>query len=167
MTFHAPPRIVNQRTALLPDGTVDPASLTDCGEACVSSVAASLGAPVLSPGCLRAAAGKPASLGVTTGADIALLLKGLAFRGDLRSSGPEDSESSFRRWLRWHSYVVALGYWQGPAELHWVVAYHVGRRRLWVMDPWVGEYVPWSWRGVADVFAGTAVTVRRRAFDRR
>lgn len=42
-------------------------------------------------------------------------------------------------------WLVALGYWQGPNELHWVLAYDYGAGVVWFMDPWVGRYRELQW----------------------
>lgn len=70
------------------------------------------------------------------------------------------AESLRRRLRRRRQHALSLGYFQGPAELHWVVGYGVHSKGIWVMDPWVGEYVAWPWRAFLDASVGLYVFVR-------
>lgn len=153
------PMLHDQRTAVLPDGSVDPGSLTDCGEACVASCCGGFRGDSPSVGCVRQMLDRADSSGLTTAADLSRLCMLLGLRGQ----GPERNVRSLRahvrRATRSYRYVLLLGHFQGPAELHWVVAYHAGVRDCWVMDPWVGEFRGIDWDTCEALWSGVSLRV--------
>lgn len=153
------PQLVGQLVALLPDGQVDPAAATDCGEACVSSAVAVARGLALGPGCLRESLGKPEYDGRTTPDDLGRLCE--AFRMDPRvgrSSGP--NPASVRRRLRAKRYVALLGYFESSQFLHWVLAYDYGEHGVWVMDPWTATLRPYTWDMLRSQWTGDYVAIR-------
>lgn len=136
------PALISQLRALDPGGAPDPAASTDCGESCVASVFRTRRGVLLSPGCVRQMLSKPTYAGNTTPDDVrtagdALQLQPL--RHDDLSPVRVKAALDNKHWL------VALGYWQGPNELHWVLAYDYGAGVVWFMDPWTGRYRELQW----------------------
>lgn len=130
------PVAVSQLLYMLPDGSPDPDSPTDCGETCITSVLMTARGLKIAPGCLRQSLGAGRVDGRTTAADLATLLEGLALRPFVETDGDRILASKRMASSHW---LITLGYFDGPNELHWVVTYDFGRARVWFMDPWVGR----------------------------
>lgn len=133
------PPIVAQRSALLPDGQVDPANTTDCGEACVASVLEVASGYRISPGCVRQALGEPRDNGRTVASELSRLLTGLGVPSWIYAEGAADSWEHCAKLRHYGFYRIVLGYWLTFPALHWVLAYERTSRSLRVMDPWGGE----------------------------
>lgn len=155
------PPTVSQLHAVLPDGSTDPQASTDCGEACVASVFAAWRGARFSPGCIREAMGGPFRPGTTSTDDLLDICRRLGLRAFERSPDRSQWEHVVREDVHHGRHVIPLGFWQGPAELHWIVVYGVHERGLWAMDPWVGDYVFHSWAEALTFATGPAVVVHR------
>lgn len=156
------PPVLNQHFATLPDGSPDPAALTDCGETCCASELAAWRHELVSIGSVRLAFGLPDGSGVSGAAQFVPFLDGRglpAYGHELaarRAAGLIRSQCRDRR-----RHVLALGWFQGNVELHWIVCYGSHRLGVWAMDPWLGAYVFWSWGDFRDAYAGQLVVVGR------
>lgn len=155
------PSRVSQNGAILPDGTLDPEHATDCGEACCSSVLSSLLSLSLSPGCVRQSIGPGAVLGYTTRQELALWLVKLLPRSRVRVYDPLDLWQECHHLRRTGRYLLLLGHWLSPSTLHWRVAYEGDANFVWMMDPWVGDFVPVERLAIALQATGSTVEVRR------
>lgn len=151
------PRLIGQLTYPLPDGSPDPASPQDCGESCVSSIVSVARGIDIAPGCLREALGGPAASGITTAVQLAWLLDRLAVQASIATG---NSVTELRLKVGSGHWVLPLGYWAGPLELHWVVLYDYGPIRNWFMDPWYRANRSMRSRQMQGLFEGTAVVVR-------
>lgn len=163
--IHGPkqPAVVGQNVALLPDGSVDPAAATDCGESCVSSVILTYTGLNLSPGCIRQSLAKPAVDGRTNGLDLSRVLRGLGWRARYHSLNPDRSlRSALRYQILRGRYVIMLGSWDSPSVLHWVLAYGFHDHGVWVMDPWPGALREISNDELGSLGAGQIVRVGGR-----
>lgn len=133
------PPIVAQRSALLPDGQLDPANTTDCGEACVASVVEASSGFRLSPGCIRQALGEPSENGRTVAAELSRFLLGLGIPSWVYTENGRDSWDHMAKLRHFGFYRIVLGYWLTFPSLHWVVAYERTSKVVRVMDPWNAE----------------------------
>lgn len=135
------PPIISQNEAVLPDGTIDPAHATDCGEACISSALASFRRLHLGPGCIRQALGLPADNGRTTSQEIARFATSLGLKAQMRTDQGADLWTSLSI-LRHHGRMLfCLVHFEGSGPLHWMLAYERGAEKVRLMDPWTGSYV--------------------------
>jgi hypothetical protein len=153
------PIVLSQLTYPLPDGRPDPQNFNDCGESCVSSVLATSSGVMIDPGALRQALGGTDRSGITTAGNLQYLLSRLGVDASVASGvdRPElESKVGTGHW------VIALGYFQGPNELHWCVVYDYGRWRVWFMDPWVGRVRALAWHTYGSLREGSAVVCRDR-----
>lgn len=151
------PVVVSQLRYPLPDGSPDPQAAQDCGESCVSSILATASGIALAPGALREALGGPNRAGQTTASDLEWLLSRLGV-GCTQGAGLEMTK--LRSKVGAGYWVIALGYYQGPNELHWVIAYDYGSMRVWYMDPWVGRVRVSLWPAFGNLTQGSYIEVR-------
>lgn len=134
-----PPRL-GQNIVLLPDGSLDPEAVNDCGETCVSSVVLAMRGMSVSPGCWREALGGVNRSGITSADDIRRLL------GVVRMKTQTEVASAWTEWERLHhlrhygAYAMLLGAWLSQTELHWLLAYEYVNGVVWAMDPWTATY---------------------------
>lgn len=134
------PPVVKQRDALNPDGSVDTAATTDCGEACLSSILEVATSFHVSPGCIRESLGLPMYDGRTTAVELVSFLNAMgveSWRVREASPGAWDLLAALRHSGR---FVVVLGRWETFDALHWVVAYQRTSQTVWYMDPWSGTH---------------------------
>lgn len=153
------PPVVSQRGALLPDGSVDPAGETDCGEACMSSGVDGINGLYISPGCIRQALGKSSASGNSTAANLSW------YAGRIGRVSSQQSWGSGVQWeglskLRHHGrYVLILGTWVLPGYEHWVLAYERKAASVLVMDPWSGAYQEYGRQFLNEQSAWSQVTL--------
>lgn len=153
-----PPR-VSQIYALLPDGSRDPANTTDCGEACCVAAWAAYGGLRIPPGCARQALGLSPDNGSTEATDLSRFFGGVGLSSQRHSYAPARHRELLEACGRRGHLVAVLGYWQGRAELHWILGYGAHDRTEWYMDPWVAEYVQWPWGEARGLAVGVAVEI--------
>jgi len=133
------PPVVAQLLTKLPDGNLDPARATDCGESCFASALAAIAGVWLSPGCIRGALGLPSGDGSSNAGELSDLWQRLG------GSAYETTLTGDALWgelwrLRHHGrYALLLGDWITVGVLHWVLAYQRGASTLELMDPASGE----------------------------
>lgn len=152
------PPLRDQNTDLLPDGTVDPAHFTDCGEACVSSVIEALTSYHVPVGCIRSILRLPQDNGITGPADLNQALAVFRLQSWTLREAAGNWLKSAR--LRNHGhYALLLGRWIDPAQLHWVIAYEHGVQGVWVMDPWTASHRYIDAVEIDRLGAGVGVTV--------
>lgn len=154
-----PPPVVSQKAALLPDGSIDPAALTDCGEACLSAALRVATSYTLSPGCIRQMLGEPRDNGRTLGHELSGALNALGVQAwELRENASFIWDALARS--RHHGrYTAILGYWLAFPSLHWVLAYQRDSIGVWVMDPWNADLRYISEGAVRTAYANSAVVI--------
>lgn len=138
------PPLVNQVAARLPDGNLDPARFTDCGEACFSSAFFGANGVLFAPGCIRQALNLPEDNGVTTATDLINLwnkLGGKSRKEFMLSHRLWSACSQLRNKGR---YMLLLGGWLSPTFGHWVLAYQRNNVAVDVMGPGEGIYTTYS-----------------------
>lgn len=133
------PPIVSQLQSRLPDGGLDPANHSDCGESCLASAFRALRFMSMSPGCVRQSLGLPFSDGSTTASELAYWWNGVHGVAEVaeRSKIEIWDELGLLRHHGW--YQVVLGFWVQPGFLHWVLAYERTRAGVLVMEPFSGQ----------------------------
>jgi hypothetical protein len=151
------PPLVSQLQTVLPDGTIDPASLTDCGESCMGSALAGLTGVLLSPGCIRQAMGLPSTSGNSNASQLAAVAH-LA-RGEIVVSfHTGDALWKSLGYLRKHGrYALILGHWLSPDYGHWVLAYERDGSAVRVMGPWGNAYARYSPQHLESLSMGSQV----------
>lgn len=155
------PVLYNQHNATLPDGSPDPDALTDCGETCCVSEIASWRGLRLRIGAVREAMGIEGPNGSSGPQQFVPLLEAFRLRVKVENLPSRRAAGTLRRRLRGRRrHALSLGYFQGREELHWVVGYGVHPKGIWVMDPWVGEYLAWDWGSFLSASVGVYVFVR-------
>lgn len=136
---------------------LDPYRTQDCGEECLAEVAWYYRRWTLSAYHIRLQIPGHADSGLTTGADLAGWLN---VRG-MPSSAVETDATQIRRLCREEVFagrpVILLGWYAGPAELHWVVVRGSGDGRAGFNDSWGGLYREASWAWMAAHFGGQLV----------
>ena len=156
MTLPIPP-VVGQNVAKLPDGSLDPAHATDCGEACLSSALRACWGMNLTPGCIRQSLG----LGEGDGSSSAEMLRTwwelTGRKADTTSFGPSVLWSGLAKLRHYGRYAMLLGNWVDPSVLHWVLAYERGTAAVSVMGPWGGGYYNYSFSHLEQYGAGQQV----------
>lgn len=154
------PAVVPQRQALLPDGTIDPAAETDCGEACLASVLEAASGFALSPGCIRQALGIGEVNGRTVANQVAAFLIGMGVEAFQRHDDAALAWNNLGE-LRHHGkYQVLLGYWLEFPALHWVLAYERTSNAVRVMDPWHAVHTTLLQPFFRDRYAGDRVVAQ-------
>jgi hypothetical protein len=153
---------VPQQSALLPDGSLDPANQTDCGEACLSIVAVAAGQGYLSPGCFRQWLGKPESNGVTTAEDLSIGLARLRIRHTVEEISDTAAEDALRHFASVGQLAIILGSWEFPQFDHWMVSGRLSDNGVWVSDPWTGSVRDLTWDTFSANFFGVLVAAHGR-----
>lgn len=137
------PPVVAQRGYDLPGGAEDTAALTDCGEACCTSVLEVFTGYRIPVGAIREAMGKSADDGVTLSGELSAFLSGMGLLAYVEDVGSDELER-LRRLRHFGVYRIILGRWIFPATGHWVVAYESAGDIVNVMDPWIADHRPYS-----------------------
>lgn len=159
LKLHLPLPLVGQNAPSLPDGSPDPAHLTDCGEACCSIVLRAFKSLSLSPGCIRDAMGKPPASGLTTAPDLIAFLSHFP----LAARPVTLTANAARHYLLTEptneSCAIALGTWVSADFQHWVVCGQRGAAGVWQSDPWPPAHVLKTWAEFDAAFGGQLVVV--------
>lgn len=151
------PPTINQRTAVLPDGSTDPAATTDCGEACLSAAVGVFSGIVLSPGCIRQALGRPQYDGRTTGPELVEALDAFGLRSRFFEPDAVGAWALCHELRKTGNLAIVLGRWEVFDALHWVLAYEGHQEFVWAMDPWNGRLTGISRLRFAEEYAGAVV----------
>lgn len=139
-TYLPVPPVVGQRIALLPDGSIDPAALTDCGESCVSSVLQLATSYSIAPGCIRSAIGLPWDNGRSTTDELASFLTSMGVRSWVYASDANGAWAHLAHGRHYGYMRIILGRWIDTGHLHYMVAYERSSSVIECMDPWIGDY---------------------------
>lgn len=139
MTLRVPP-LVGQNVARLPDGNVDPAHATDCGEACLASALEGRCGVYLTPGAIRQSLGLPDGNGSSTAEDLADWWNRLRGGAEVTSFNGDVLWKHLGNLRHYGHYCILLGGWLEPSIGHWVLAYQRSSTALDVMGPWGREY---------------------------
>lgn len=134
------PPVVSQLNAVNPDGSVDPAATTDCGEACAASALRGFGKLQLSPGCIRQAIGDPVQNGRTVGGELERVFRQSGLVATVSGLSGDALWKALRRLRRHGRYCLILGAWIEPDQLHWRLLYERDALNVSFMDPWTGGY---------------------------
>lgn len=153
------PPVMSQRKALLPDGNEDPDNLSDCGEACVSSIVMGRRHIYISPGCIRQSLGERSHAGLTDELALSWVLERLGISAVPMYMGPHAAWDRLHRLRRVRHWVITLGAWISPSEFHWMVGYEGTGHLLWFMDPWQGDYRALNRSQFDAGYAGTLVVI--------
>lgn len=162
MALHHPLPLVGQNLALLPDGSVDPAHATDCGEACCSIVLSAFGIIDMSPGCVRQSMGKRADLGYTTAQDLAYFLSRFRLPASPVRVGSEAGQQELLDVKGGDYLAICLGTWISPSAEHWMVSGRASTQGVWFSDPWSAQHVLRSWDTFRAQFSGQMVVIHGR-----
>jgi ABC-type bacteriocin/lantibiotic exporter with double-glycine peptidase domain len=154
--------VVSQQQALLPDGNRDPANQTDCGEACLTVILEAAGRGNLSPGCIRQWLGKPQTSGVTSGDELALILRRCRVPAHVAELSDTTAEDEIRARAETGGAAIILGAWVDPRFDHWVVTGRLSDLGVWVSDPWAGIIRELSWDTFLAQYFGVMVAVHGR-----
>jgi len=130
------PPVISQLWAKLPDGKFDPASQSDCGEACLSSALIAIRDVELSPGCIRQALKLPESGGWSNGEQLADLSSRLGMTAHAQSVGWEVLWGDLGYLRHYGRYCLMLGDWLESGVGHWVLAYERSATEVHVMGPY-------------------------------
>lgn len=129
------PPVVGQLVTRLPDGSIDPADYTDCGESCLASAIEGLGLPHFSAGCIRQALGLPENNGTSTAVELGELCRGIGVVAVETEYSMPELWGELMRLRRHGRYCVMLGDWITAGVGHWVLAYERDNRVVTVMGP--------------------------------
>lgn len=153
------PPIVEQNTALLPDGSIDPAHATDCGEACLSSIMEVHTTLHMPPGCIRQMLGKSEIDGRTTAPELANFLRCFDIGANVLALDDSAAWDSLG-YLRHHGhYAAVLGYWISPDALHWELAYQRSGETVLTNDSWTGSRMQTNQHRFKALYANEIVGV--------
>jgi hypothetical protein len=150
-------RQVQQNLAVLPDGNVDPAGQTDCGEACVCSLVASRRGYMFSPGAIRQALGLPSVNGRTTTDELVGIIRGFGLTAGAFAEQASVTRDTFTRWIAKGYYVVFLSSMYGTDALHWLVAYDFSSQGVTVMDPEMASPLTITYKDLERFWAGEVI----------
>ena len=149
----------SQKTAYLPDGTLDPQAYNDCGETCVSMIVASVHGVAVGPGSVRANNGGVGRGGLTTADDLVRMLGYYNVAAHVASPAKEDLPKVLGALALSGQPAVVLGTWPTPGgTLHWMISVSNGPK--WgYMNPWGGVRSWWDWANTQANYAGSIVVV--------
>lgn len=151
----------SQQLVVLSDGVSPDQRWNECGETCISSIAAAVWGARLSPDVLRASDGGPLRSGLTDGPALERMggYANVVLRAhDLAAS---DARALLSTCLADGRPAIMLGTWPTPGGvLHWLLATESHLQGVSYINPWGGvrSSIPWS---VFDaLYAGTIVECR-------
>jgi hypothetical protein len=147
---------VSQMGQQLPDGSVDPAASTDCGEACLSSAITTVTGLPFGAGCIRQALQLPSGDGRTTSDMLARVWRAFGRHAKVGAGDIWKALPSGVTFKRHGMYRLLLGNYDGP-YLHWVLAYENDLTDYAVMDPWRGANVVYDLDWLRSVSTGDFV----------
>jgi hypothetical protein len=150
---------LNQLSAILPDGTLDPGAYDDCGETCVAAIVAAVHGTPISPASVRANLGGIRSSGLTTGDDLVTALAFYNVKAAVKTVSPAELQTALTEWNNLGFATIVLGEWPSPGNcLHWMLT--TGVQGDWqFMNPWGGERQFLAWDAVPGLFRGQYVLV--------
>lgn len=137
----------------------DPAWATDCGEACLQSVALACGVHIYSVGNIRQSLGLPDSDGRTNGAELASWLTEHGWTAENHIVDPADALPLMAASRKDGGVSLALGYWIFRQDLHWRAVGDPASAGWWMMDPWYRKHVICHHRRFESRFGRQLVTV--------
>lgn len=131
-----------------PDGTIDPAHATDCGEEALAIAIWATRGVELSEGAIRAKLQLPPDRGNTTADELASFLRRNWFKPSVLWPPVASLQPSLKFQLDRKHTPIVLGYWLAQSMGHWIVANGYGDDHMFYLDPWDGEQKSMEWRTV-------------------
>ena len=151
----------SQQQVVLSDGVSPDQRWNECGETCVSMLAAAVWGARLSPDALRAATNGVAGSGLTNGTDIA---NQASYANVVMRS--HDTDAAGAQALATAAVadgrpVAILGEWPTPGGvLHWLLVTATTPGGVSYINPWGGVHSSITWQVFADAYRGTVVECR-------
>lgn len=149
----------SQKTAYLPDGTLDPQAYNDCGETAVSMIVASVHGVAVGPGSVRANNGGVQRGGLTTADDLVRMLGYYNVAAHVASPQKEDLPKVLGALALACQPAIVLGTWPTPgAAAHWMISVSNGPKWGYI-NPWGGVRSWWDWASTETNYLGSVVIV--------
>lgn len=151
----------SQQMVVLPDGVSADQRWNECGQTCISMIAAAVWGARISPDALRAAIRGVGGSGLTNGPDLASI--GSYANVVLRSHdlGAADARAMVEAAAADGRPCVMLGTWPTPGGvLHWLLSTSTAPQGVSYINPWGGVHSSIPWSTFDSAYAGTIVECR-------
>lgn len=148
----------NQLRDPLADGEQDPFADTDCGEECAAMRIYYRTGIALPAGIVRQLIPGKQATGVTSAADLVAVMRIFGLRPVARPTAVDAIHDLCGRAVSIGIPPIVLGYWDGRAELHWVLVVGASPAGVLVNDPWGGLRRTIDWDTFDLDYAGWCIT---------
>lgn len=148
----------SQQQTVLSDGTQPDQRFNECGECCVSMLAAGVWGARLSPDALRAAVNGVAGSGLTTGTDLVGMGSYANVALHEENVDAPTAHGLIEAFTADGRPVLMLGEWPTPGGvLHWLLATEAGPQGVSYINPWGGVHSSMAWPIWDAVYFGSIV----------
>jgi hypothetical protein len=143
----------------LPDGSLPPLRVNECGEECVAEVVYWVHGVEVSADAIRAAAISLAGGALTNAADLVAMLARCNVRAVAEVPQTAVIEKFLLNVVLARRLVIVLGDWVSKSVPHWVIVYNASPNGVTVSDPWGGRRYNIAWPDFKRLYLGAVVEV--------